>query len=164
MIDLFKGTGNLLEDIELFKEYLDYQYKSSKLIFSKNREQMYLIHENDNKSDILSYSGRIYVLSVKGIIGLLEYDAIKNLCMITIKDIQFKLPEYYGIGIGSGLIKFLQEYAIKENVILIKGNLEPYDIEYNRERLMNFYAKHDFNVDFYHREVKKIISSKTELD
>lgn len=164
MIDLFKGTGNIAEDIEVFKEYLNYNYKSHKLIITKQKEKMYLVHENGNAQDLFNYDGRIYVLSSKGIIGLLEYEAIKNPYVLTIKDIQFKEPEYYGIGIGTNIIKYLEEYAFEENIILIKGILEQYDIEHYREKLMNFYSKHDFNVDFYHREVKKIIDNlKTEF-
>ena len=57
-----------------------------------------------------------------------------------------------------GLLISSQEYAIENKIGLIKGNLETYDIENNKERLMNFYAKHDFNIDFYHKEFKKIIT------
>lgn len=156
MVELFSGTGNLSEDIEVFKQYLDYKYKSNKLIVNKKREKMYLVHENSNEEDVSNYSGRLYVLSIKGIIGLLEYEAIKTPYVITIKSIQFKDPDYYGIGLGSALLKYLQEYASEENVTLIKGVLEAYDVEHYREKLKNFYSKHDFNIDFYHMEVKKI--------
>jgi GNAT superfamily N-acetyltransferase len=160
MIDLFNSTGRISEDIELFKTYLDSNYKSDKLIITKNREKMYLVHENGNLKDASNYNGRIYVLSDKGIIGLLEYEAIKSPYIITIKNIQFKEPDYYGKGIGTSIIKYLQEYALKEKIVLIKGILEQYDIDHYRETLMNFYSKHDFNVDFYHKEVKKIIDIK----
>lgn len=159
MIDLFKGTGNICEDIVALKEYLNYKYKSNKLIETKNKEKIYLVHENDNSEDKANYRGQIYVLSNSGIIGLLVYEAIRNPHVITIKNIHFSHPDYYGIGIGTGLIKYLQEYAITEEVKLIKGILDQYDIDHYRDTLMNFYAKHDFNIDFYHREVKKIISN-----
>jgi hypothetical protein len=157
MLDLFIGTGILIDDIELFKTYLSLKYKSNKLIVTKTKEKMYLVHENNDEGDMSNYSGRIYVLSTSGIIGLLTYEFIKIPGVILIKDIHYKEPNYYGIGIGSGIINYLQNYAIERKIGLIKGNLETYDIENNRERLMNFYSKHDYNVDFYHREFKKII-------
>ena len=158
MLDLFIGTGILIDDIELFKDYLGLKYKSNKLIVTKTKEKMYLVHENNDECDMSNYSGRIYVLCTTGIIGLLTYEFVKMPGIILIKDIQYKEPDYYGIGIGSGIINFLQKYAIEKKIKLIKGNLETYDIENNRERLMNFYSKHDFNIDFYHREFKKIMA------
>jgi GNAT superfamily N-acetyltransferase len=158
MLDLFIGTGILIDDIELFKDYLGLKYKSNRLIITKTKEKMYLVHENNYECDMSNYSGRIYVLSASGIIGLLTYESIKIPGVILIKGIQYKEPDYYGIGIGSGIINYLQQYAIEKKIGLIKGNLETYDIENNRERLMNFYSKHDFNIDFYHREVKKIMA------
>jgi hypothetical protein len=157
MLGLFIGTGILIDDIELFKNYLDLKYKSNKLIVTKTRERMYLVHENNDEPDTSSFDGRIYVLSTSGIIGLLTYELIKMPRVILIKDIQYKEPDYYGIGIGSGIINFLQNYAKEKKIGLIKGTLDTYDIENNRERLMNFYSKHDFNIDFYHREFKKIM-------
>lgn len=157
MIELFRSSGDIFQDIDGFIKYLGLKYKSNKLVTTKNRQKIYLVHENDNDVSNNNYSGHFYVLSTDGIIGMLEYEAMKNPNILTIIDIQYKDPDYYGIGVGSAIFKFLQEYAIEENIILIKGALEQYDIDHNRERLMNFYSKHDFNIDFYHREVKKII-------
>ena len=36
MLDLFIGTGILMDDIELFKDYLGFKYKSNKLLVTKN--------------------------------------------------------------------------------------------------------------------------------
>jgi GNAT superfamily N-acetyltransferase len=161
MIELFKSSGDIFSDIEVFIEYLGDKYKSNKIITTKKREKMYIVHENDNKIEDdnkkMNYYGHIYVLSSDGIIGMLKYEAIKNPNILMIKDIQYKDPDYYGIGIGTAIFKLLQEFALEEEIILIKGTLETYDIDHNRERLMNFYSKHDFNIDFYHKEVKKII-------
>lgn len=157
MLELFNGTGIISDDIEFFKQYIGAKYKSDKLIVTKTKEKVYIVHENEDCEGNYSYQGHIYVLSSAGIVGLLNYTAIKDPSILLIKDIQFKDPKYYGIGIGSAIMKQIQEFAIKERIKLIKGELSSYDIENNRDRLMNFYSKHDFNVDFYHKEVKKII-------
>lgn len=157
MLKLFNGTGIISDDIELFKQYIGVKYKSDKLIVTKTKEVVYIVHENDDCEDSHSYQGHIYVLSCDGIVGLLTYTTIKELSILLIKDMQFKDPKYYGIGIGSSIMKQLQEFAIQEKIKLIKGKLSTYDIENNRDRLMNFYSKHDFNVDLYHKEVKKIV-------
>lgn len=158
MIELFKGSGDLYKDIDGFIEYLGNTYKSKLLVTTKTKEKMYIVHDNNNDVSKNHFSGHFFVLYSGGIIGMLEYEAIKNPNILTITDIQFKDPDYYGIGIGSAIFKFLQDFAQEERIILIKGALEQYDIDHNRERLMNFYSKQDFNIDFYHKEVKKIIA------
>lgn len=148
----FKNVDNLKYYLEKKKYDLQAHFESEKLVKDKRGEDLYLINFLDKQNNFsYEHTGDIYVVSEFGDEGKLFYSIkhdifdSKNEDYIEIVDI---LPERYNIGIGTEVLKYLEEIAIKYNVKHIVGELSPVDFDH-KDRLLHFYKKNGYEINGY---------------
>lgn len=113
-------------------------YKGKKLVKTKNGQSLYFVQLNIESLEIIK------VIGTKGYLGKLTYvfNDSEGQRSINIGDIQHKPVNQ---GIGSELIKYLEETAKAENITYLTGWVSPVDFDH-KERLLHFYQKNGFEI------------------
>jgi hypothetical protein len=112
-------------------------YQGEKLIRLNNGKRFCLVHSQEDTLGI------IYVVSNKGFSGRLIYIINSADQSIKIGNILFK-P--INTGIGTELLKYLDEIAIDGNYKYMTGWISPVDFDH-LDKLFHFYKKNGFKIE-----------------
>lgn len=138
-----KRLKKLEKVLQTYKEEKNESYHTAKLVKTKRGVPVYLVHCILSEDGQI-YGGFIFVLTTKGFDGCLNYEALRgNGQSIHIGDINHKMLNQ---GIGSHLLKYLDEIAIENGIKKITGWLSPLDLKSNREKLLHFYGKNGYQI------------------
>lgn len=126
-----------------FKEDKNDSYQTEELVKTKRGEPLYLVHCISSE-DGQSYGGFIYVLTIKGFDGCLNYTVLKRDDQsIHINDISHKINNQ---DIGSQLLMYLDTIALSSGINKITACLSPIDLKTHKESLMQFYMQNGYQI------------------
>jgi len=133
----------LNERLEEFKKKNGEVNQTNKLAKTKNGSPIYLVH-SPLLEDGQIYAGCIYVLTTKGFDKSLNYMVVKDEHnYLKIGDITHEMLNQ---GIGTELLRYLEEIAGESGINKITAWLSPKDIDTHRERLFYFYKKNGYQI------------------
>ncbi len=141
-----RKLNRMKSHLEVFKTIHRGEYKTARLMTTKKGDSIYLVHTANTRGNQI-YSGHIFLITGKKPKGInrLQYTVSRKgeEPYLLIGEMDY---ERVNQGIGSELIRFLEDIARQQGIITIKGLLSDYELKSHRERLMFFCAKHGFDV------------------
>ncbi|MBX4261943.1 hypothetical protein [Clostridium estertheticum] len=148
----YKDVNNLIYHVE--KQKYVYRYLemdiTQKEITDKLDNKMILLNILDKESS--NKGGTIYAYSKSGQQGIFDYVLRKE--ELYIMDM---LPQKHSQGVGSKVLEFMEETALRYNIKELAGMLSPSDFGH-KERLLYFYRKNGFIVNDLESGIRKKIN------
>lgn len=142
----YEKSGNLKLDLECFKLYLKNNFKSAKFAVSKYGDDLCLIHVHNNEMEC-TYHGKIYIMTIKGILGALSYECFKMRNKVVIHNFETSWTrENINRGIGTEVLKYMDEIAFEAKWKEIDGFLCESDLKMLGSMLYHFYKKNGFEI------------------
>lgn len=136
-----------------FKTQNNQTYHTEKLVKTRRGKPVYLVHCFSAEDDQCE-GGFIYVLTTKGFDGCLNYiDLKENEQRIRIVDLNHKK---HNKGIGSQLLKYLEEIIANNGVSMIIAPLSPIVLKSHGDRLMHFFEKNGYRLTVEKDPILKI--------
>lgn len=122
------------------------EYQGAKLITTSKGNLVYLAHIAFLKGSKIE-NGFIYIITGGRSYRTDRLNYVISLCReqpyLLIGDIQY---DRINEGIGTELLKYIEEIARSQEVKIIKGWLSDIDLQDHRDRLLHFYSKNGFDI------------------